>query len=105
MDYDQYIIQSILANNEFGITTVNELHSLKTVDFVRDEYFKIEKLIKNNDIEAIKGINENDITGYGFLDVMVFKDQNDLRYIVTVYDDNRLEQDPQIIKIYATTIN
>ena len=36
-----------------------------------------------------------------YLDIMIFKDQNNKTYTTTVYDNNELWQDPQIIDIFA----
>ena len=69
--------------------------------FIREEYEQIEKLIKSDKIKGIIKINENQPRTGEYLDVMEFKDQNQKRYIVTVYDSNMLEQDPEVIKIYS----
>ncbi|WP_413668879.1 hypothetical protein ACEN9X_02360 [Mucilaginibacter sp. Mucisp86] len=103
MKYNEYVIERILANNQFGIRVVNELESLKVIYFVKDDYTAIEKLIQKNDIEAIKGITQNEIVGKEYLDLIVFKDQNAELYIVTIYDSDILEQDPQVIEIYPIT--
>ena len=38
-----------------------------------------------------------------YLDIMMFKDQDNKKYIVTVYDSIELSQDPQIIEIYSSS--
>jgi len=100
MKYNEYIIESIIANNQFGIRHVNELESLNLIYFVKEDYAAIEKLIQKNDMEALKGITQNGIGGEEYLDLMLFKDQNAVLFMVTVYDSNVLEQDPQVIEIY-----
>ncbi|GAB3926242.1 hypothetical protein [Mucilaginibacter myungsuensis] len=100
MEYDEYVVKSILANDQFGITAVTELDSLKVIYFVKEEYTAIEKLIQANDTEAIKMLSQNGSIGAEYLDLMLFKDQNAKPYLVTVYDSDALEQDPQVIKIY-----
>jgi len=100
MDYNDYIIKSILANNQFEITKVYDLNNLKSIDFVSEQYNEIENLITANNIKAIKDTDENPQHDREYLDILSFKDQNNREYIVTVYDSDLLEQDPQIIEIY-----
>lgn len=98
--FDSYVINGIIANNQFGIKEVNRLFTLKSIFFKREEYSEIEKLIKAGNIEAIKGMNNSQSQAEEYLEVMTFKDQNQKDFIVTVYDSNALEQDPQVIDIY-----
>ena len=99
--FDEYVIRGILANNQFHIKEVNNLVSLKSIFFIRDEYPIIEKLIKAGEVEAIKTFSENQPRTGEYVDVMLFGDQKQNNYIVTVYDSDQLEQDPQLIEIYA----
>ena len=98
--YDGYVIRNILANNQFNIEEVNNLESLKSICFFKEEYPIIESFIKEGNIEAIKTFSENKLRSGEYLDVMLFKDEKQKRYIVTVYDSDMLEQDPQVIEIY-----
>jgi len=98
--FDGYVMRSILANNQFGITEVKNIESLKSISFIKEEYAVIENLIKNGDIEAIKTFSENQPRSGEYLMVMRFNDQTNKKYIVTVYDSDMLEQDPQVIEIY-----
>ena len=98
--FDEYVIASVLANNQFGVTEVNNLESLKSVFFVREEYPIVEEFIEAGDVEAIKAFPEAQPRAGEYLDVMLFTDQRQKKYFVTVYDSNALEQDPQVIKIY-----
>lgn len=100
INFDSYVINSILINNKFGINEVNGLESLKSIFYVKEEYAAIENLIRSGNMEAIKLFNDNQSQTGEYLDILVFTDQNQKRYIVTVYDSNALEQDPQIIEIY-----
>lgn len=99
--FNAYVVKSILANNQFGITEVKGIESLKSIYFLREEYPKIEKLIKEKNIEVIKLLPENQSQAGEYLDIMMFKDQDSKKYIVTVYDSIELSQDPQIIEIYS----
>ncbi|MBS1520595.1 MAG: hypothetical protein JST50_06335 [Bacteroidetes bacterium] len=101
MKYDDYVIRVILANNQFGITTVNDLISIKTLYLVQEEFPFIEKLIQSGDIGAIQNLTQNGIKKDNYLDIMSFTDQNAKKFIVTIYDSDALEQDPQVIEIYS----
>lgn len=98
--FDEYVIRGILANNPFNIKEVLGLESIKSMFFIREVYFEIKKLILLKDIEGIKAFPKNQEQTGEFLEVMIFKDQVQGEYIVTVYDSNALEQDPQVIEIY-----
>lgn len=98
--FDEYVIRAVLANNRFGITYVNNLESLKSIFFVQEEYVELEKFIKAGNLKAIKTFNENQSRNGEYLEIMIFTDQNENKYCVTVYDSNALEQDPQVIEIY-----
>lgn len=99
--FDLFVIRSILANNPFGIEKINFLESLSSRFFVKDEYPEIESLIFKGNIQAIKSLPSNKSQEREYLEVMIFKDQNQKEYIVTVYDSNELSQDPQVIEIYS----
>ena len=100
--YDSYVIKSILSVNEFGITAVRNLESLKCIYFSRDVYLIMKELILNGNIQAIKNFLENnDEKSFGeYLDILKFSDQCEHTYIATVYDSNEMWQDPQIIEIF-----
>ncbi|MDF2382469.1 hypothetical protein JMG10_13385 [Nostoc ellipsosporum NOK] len=101
VSFNKYVIRGILATNKFGITQVNGLESIKSTFFTTDEYPLIERYIREKNIEAIKAYNEKRDDKAEYLDIMVFKDQYAAEYIVTVYDSNSLDQDPQVIDIYS----
>src|SRR5262245_47246111 len=103
--FDNYVIKGILANNEYGIKEVNELESLKSGYFVREEYGEIEKQIRGGNVEAIDLFFKDQIKSSEFLEIMKFKDQSQHVFIVTVYDNLELWQDPQVIEIYPEDIN
>lgn len=98
--FDNYVVKSLLANNLFEITEVHNLESLNSRFFEREKYPEIEAMIKEKNIEALKSLPSNKSEDGQYLDIMMFKDQNQREYIVTVYDSNALEQDPQVIEIY-----
>lgn len=98
--YDEYVIKNILATNQFNIEAVNNLESLKSKPFFKEEYPIIENLIKVGDIEAIKAFSGNGLCTGDYIDVMLFNNEREKKYIVTVYDNDLLGQDPQVIDIY-----
>lgn len=100
MKFNDYVTQSILANNQFDIILVDNLRSEKYLPFVKEEYVNIERLIQNNDLENIQIPVNLSIQKGEYLDIMSFTDQIGNFYIVTVYDSDALEQDPQVIEIY-----
>jgi hypothetical protein len=98
--YNDFIIRGILANNEFAIKEVHDLVSLKSMYFEKERYMEIKKLIERAEIDAIKSLSDTTTSGIEFLEIMKFKDQDGNSYVVTAYDNNNLEQDPQIIEIF-----
>jgi len=101
MEYNNYIIRGVLANNQFGITEVNNIQSLKTISLIQEEYSEIEILIKAGDLAALKTLREDQSRTGEYLDILEFNDQNSRKYIVTIYDRDALEQDPQVMGIYS----
>ncbi len=101
MEYNNYFIRSILANNQFGITEVSNLQSVKTISLIKEEYKEIESLIKAGELAAIKTLHKDKPRTGEYLEVLEFNDQNGKKYIVTVYDSDALEQDLQVIEIYS----
>jgi hypothetical protein len=95
-----YIAKSIMANNSFGITEVNDLESINSFYFIAEHYRGIEGLIKENNINAIKIMPSNHSDTFQYYYVMTFEDQKKKHYAVTVYDSNELWQDPQVIEIF-----
>ena len=100
--YDEYVRESILANNSFGITQVHQLETIRSTYFDRNGYEVVQELIRKMDIEKLGQLPENRISVSGYLDVISFKDQSGRSFLVTIYDNVRLEQDPQVIEIFST---
>lgn len=99
-NFEDYIVKSILANNSFNISTVSKIESLNSLYFHSNEYSAIENLIKKKDIDSLKELSYDKSESAGFLDILLLSDQSHRSYIVTIYDSNTLEQDPQVIEIY-----
>jgi hypothetical protein len=98
--YDDYIIKSVLANNEFGISKVSHLADISTINLVSTDYGKIVDLIRNKEFEKIKTFQSSEIKTAEYITISKFNDQNNKNYIVTSYDSDLLEQDPQVIDIF-----
>ena len=100
--FQEFVVKSIKANNDYGITEVREFRDQCSGYFVKDDYLLIEDLVIKKKFEEIQLRFE----GYlipefsEYLSVVLFKDQQNNLYAATVYDSNALEQDPQIIEIY-----
>jgi len=99
--YDEYIISSILANNEFGIEAVNNVDHILSTNLVRSDYEKIAELIRNREFETIKTYQPTGKKTTEFLTVTKFTDQNERDFIVTSYDSDKVSQYPQVIDIIA----
>jgi hypothetical protein len=98
--YDLHVMKHILANNEFGIKSFSDFESLSTGNFDSSCYKQIEDFIKIRDFNAIDALLKNTPRTNEYIDIIQFKDQDFKEYFVSVYDNDALEQDPQIIKIY-----
>jgi hypothetical protein len=102
--WNKIIIASLLAAKDFDINEVNNFESLKSLFFDRPTYSMILDLINKREWEKIKifeTISGGDFSEY--LDIIKFTDQNQITYIVTIYDNDELWQDPQIIEIIPLT--
>lgn len=98
--YNDYIVRSILINNEFGITEIKSIEDLIYMTLIREDYPGIVELIKSKDIDAIKRLTPPSITTSEYLSIMKITDVQDKQYIVTGYDSDELSQDPQVIDIF-----
>ena len=99
--YNDYVIKLILSVNEFKITQVNDLQSLKTIVLDQKELPKIEGFIENHDWESIANLDSPKATGFTeYLDIIRFKDQKLRTFVTTIYDSDELFQDLQIINIF-----
>lgn len=97
--FESYVRNNILVNNKYGITDVNSLISIKSMALDRTQYPSIIELIKAKKFDVLEKLpfGEGD---FEYLEVMQFYDQNNKRYIATVYSNDALEQDPQLIDIF-----
>lgn len=100
-NWDKKIIELILRQNEFGIVSVNDLDDVKSLEFKSENYLSISKLVKEGKWYAIEEdeFSGNKGTFHEFLYIEMFSDDQGKEYIVTVYDNDELWQDPEIIEI------
>lgn len=98
--YDGNVIKRILANNEYSITAVQNLGSIKSMYFTRELYSRVEEAIKKGCIGELTDGFEGEPEFREYLDVMSFNDQNGKQYLVTVYDNDELWQNPQVINLF-----
>jgi hypothetical protein len=98
-----YVADAIYRNKVYSINEINLLVEIKSMILLRQEYFIILDLAKAGQIEQIKDLPNNE-TDDGklseYLAIYTFYDQNEHKYIITVYDGDELWQDPQIWDIF-----
>ena len=100
--FQEFVVKSIKANNDYGITEVSEFHDQCSGYFVKDDYLLIEDLVVKKKFEEIQLRFQRYLIPEfrEYLSVVLFKDQENSLFAATVYDNDALEQDPQIIEIY-----
>jgi hypothetical protein len=98
-DFNQFVVNGIIANNDFNITEVKDLVSMRSLDFNRNQYIEIVNLIKSGKFNQLNEIPNID-NDFEFLDILTFKDKSGRNFWVTVYSNNALENDPQVIDIF-----
>lgn len=105
-NYDNLVTELILLDMEYNIKEVRDLESIKSRLFDRDQYRTILELIKQQDWKQINELQEPSVEAFNeYLNIMRFKNQNQSQYVVTIYDNDELFQDPQIIDIFPITDN
>jgi hypothetical protein len=99
--WNSYVVRSILANNEFDISQINDIEEITSGYFIRSRYPEVVMLIRNGDVNAIRSLVENKAEDGEYLYVLSFRDQKNNNYIVTVYDSDELWQNPKVIEIFS----
>ena len=98
--FDDYVIKGILSTNEFDIKQVLNLRTINTFWFSKAIYAEVEKSIKERNFKVLANGSIRDEKNSEYLTVMEFDNEIGNHFIVTVYDNDELWQDPQIIEIY-----
>lgn len=98
--WKKIIVASLLADKDFDIKEANNFEQIKSLFFDKETYTVILNLINKKDWDKIKNFNTERKEGLReYLDIFRFTDQNQMSYVVTIYDSDELWQDPQIIDI------
>ena len=98
--YEKLVIETILSCKDFDIKEVNNIVTIKSLIFIQDQYNLITDLIKKQDWENIKTLENNSNEFNEYLEIIKFTDQNKKTHIATIYDSDELWQDPQVIDIF-----
>ena len=102
--WNDLVIKAILLDKEVDIKEVNNFESIQSLLFDSENYPTIISLIKNKRLDSLKEFEVENKNGFGeYLDIIKFSDQNHKTYIATIYDNDELWQDPQIIDIISLT--
>lgn len=100
--WNDLVIKAILLNKDFDVKEVNNLESIQSLFFDSEKYPTIIDLIKNKKIESLKEFEIENKSGFReYLDIIKFSDQSHKTYVATIYDNDELWQDPQIIDIIS----
>jgi hypothetical protein len=81
---------------------VHSFEIIKSLSLDREKYSAaIVPLITARNWEAIEEIKDENQSDFNeYLDIIKFYDQNQLLYVVTIYDSDELWQDPEVIDIF-----
>ncbi|MEJ0101418.1 MAG: hypothetical protein WDO19_02180 [Bacteroidota bacterium] len=96
--YLNTICKSIL-NNDKSIKEVKGLEYIKVVGYTKDNLAKVNELLSNKKYQEISLIPEGQMSEETLLIMKFMNQENDL-FIATVYDNDRLWQDPEVINIF-----
>jgi len=98
--FEEYVTETISSNKTFNIRQIKDLQNIKAMVLLRDQYPHIIELVKSGQIDLIKKLDNNENKGSEYLDIYIFNDQDNQKYIVTVYDSDELWQNPQLWDIF-----
>ena len=100
MKYNDFVIAGILGDDNIKINEISSLISINSLHYNIEFNSFVDELITQGNIEEVKKIELNLPNNREYLEIMTFKDENFNEYIVTIYDNDLLEQDPQVLKTY-----
>ena len=102
--WNKIVIMALLSSKDFDIKEIRNFESITSLLFDAKKYKQILDLITQKDWGNIKSLDSAEKTGFGeYLYVLKFSDQNEISYAVTIYDNDELWQDPEIIDIIRLT--
>jgi hypothetical protein len=96
--YYSFINGRIVGGNSFGINRITTIESRGTYRYTSEIFDEIKNAINSNrplpqkNFIASAGLKE-------YLDLFYLEDQNGRHFFALVYDNDALEQDPEIIEI------
>lgn len=99
-NWDRKIVNTILAYKEYDIIEVREMETVKSLFYNINDYAQIKKLLDLKQHDLIFKIEQPGKESEEYLFVISFKDQNNRLFFATVYDNEELWQDPQIIDLF-----
>ena len=99
--WDLSVIKQVTTKNNFGIVSVRRFQSIKELYFENNSYSNIVNLIKENNFKAIEEIPQGEKKSFReYLSIITFRDQDERKYVMTIYDSDELYQDPEIMEIF-----
>ena len=100
--YDKIVCRAILSDKEANVTTITNLQNIYSALLDPENYAAILRLLKEkkynelpHDILPVNGVFREYIHAYSFLN------QDERKFIATIYDNDELWQDPQVIDIIS----
>ncbi len=99
--WDLSVIKQLTTKNNYGIVSVTGFRSIKELYFENSTYLKIVHLLKDNNFKAIEEFEQVERKSFReYLSLVTFSDQDERKYVMTIYDSDELHQDPEIIEIF-----
>ena len=99
-NFNTYIINAILSQNEFGIKKVTDLKHVKGFSFFQGIYKQVDEIIKNRNFDALFNGTIKEDKSSEYLIIMSFRNESNKEFIVTIYYSDELWQDPEVVQIY-----
>lgn len=96
----------ILTNNVYGVTEVRDLKSIRSLLFDKENYPDVMRAIENKDWDSLQSFDGEKKNGFGeYLHIVTFSDQEGRAFAATVYDNDELWQDPELVDIIQLLLN
>lgn len=95
------VIKQLTTTNSYGITQIRDFKTVKDLYFNKSIYPNIVDLIRANNLKTIEELDGREKKEFGeYLSIVTFVDQKDNKFAATIYDNDELWQDPEIIEIF-----
>ena len=99
--WDKKIIVKLLSYQKQSITKVNDYRKFIHLFFDKQTYLAVVSLIEKEDWENIKSIKQEKLAFKEDLILVMFTDQDGKNCLATIYDNDELWQDPEIIDVFT----